>query len=125
MTLEGLKAKCEAATAGPWEYDDSLELGHVWQKREHCKSARILNKVDHEFIASANPQVVLALIACANALKHTEEFCLCTRNTKGFDYGEAHPEMGKPKIGARWLTPRDTAEKALAQLNVALEKERG
>lgn len=50
-----------------------------------------------------------------DAVKHTEDFCLCSRNIIGFDYGEIHPLKGKPKAGARWLTPRDVAIAALAE----------
>jgi hypothetical protein len=41
------------------------------------------------------------------ALNQCGQHCLCTRNTPGFDYGEVHKKLGKPKIGARWLTPND------------------
>lgn len=40
-------------------------------------------------------------------LIHIDSHCLCTRKIKGFDYGEAHPILGKPKPGSRWLTPGD------------------
>lgn len=40
-------------------------------------------------------------------LKTVQNHCLCTRNTKGFDYGEKHKKLGKPNAGARWLVPKD------------------
>ncbi len=39
-------------------------------------------------------------------LHRIDKACLCTRGTKGFDYGEKHLTLGKPEMGARWLTPR-------------------
>lgn len=56
------------------------------------------------------------------ALKHTNEFCLCKRNTYGFDYHEDHPVMGKPKGGARWLTPRDYIKNSLTKADQMLKK---
>jgi hypothetical protein len=50
-----------------------------------------------------------------DACEHTHKFCLCDRNTKGFDYGESHRYMGKPKVGARWLTPDDVCSAALKE----------
>lgn len=47
------------------------------------------------------------------ALERQAEHCLCTRNTRGFDYGETHKKLGKPGIGKRWLTPSDIAKDAL------------
>lgn len=49
------------------------------------------------------------------ALAHTNDFCLCRRNTTGFDYHEEHPVQGLPKSGSRWLTPRDYNKNALAE----------
>lgn len=46
-------------------------------------------------------------------LKEAAEHCLCTRNTYGFDYAEIHDKLGKPKVGARWLTPSDLVNKAV------------
>lgn len=52
-----------------------------------------------------------------SALKHSKDFCLCRRvKTTGFDYSEEHPRMGKPKTGARWLTPFDLSHDALMRL---------
>lgn len=42
-------------------------------------------------------------------IRQMSDSCLCSRNTVGFDYGEIHPKLGKPKAGARWLTPVDLA----------------
>lgn len=58
------------------------------------------------------------------ALKHTNEFCLCKRNTYGFDYHEDHPVMGKPKSGSRWLTPRDYNKDALTKADQLLREMR-
>lgn len=40
-------------------------------------------------------------------LERCKDHCLCDRSTRGFDYGEHHLQLGKPKPGARWLTPTD------------------
>ena len=56
------------------------------------------------------------------ALKHTNEFCLCKRNTYGFDYHEDHPVMGKPKSGSRWLTPRDYNKDAITKADQLLKE---
>lgn len=56
------------------------------------------------------------LAVAVHALEHTSDFCLCDRNTNGFDYSELHPHMGKPKPGARWLTPCVVAEEALSKI---------
>jgi hypothetical protein len=50
------------------------------------------------------------------AIDHTSEFCVCKRNTFGFDYHEDHPTMGKPKSGSRWLTPKDFIKETLARV---------
>lgn len=42
-----------------------------------------------------------------NLLKEVQKHCLCSRNTVGFDYGETHPKLGKPRAGSRWLAPVD------------------
>ena len=47
------------------------------------------------------------------AMRDVKDVCLCKRSTKGFDYGEKHPHMGKARVGARWMTPIDIAEQAL------------
>lgn len=51
-----------------------------------------------------------------DAVQFTRDYCVCERfKTKGFDYGEEHKRMGKPKEGARWITPQDKAKFALAE----------
>lgn len=45
--------------------------------------------------------------ALKDLVEHVNSFCLCERNTYGFDYSEKHPNIGKPRGGARWKTPRD------------------
>lgn len=47
------------------------------------------------------------------SLGEVKRHCLCTRNVKGFDYGEAHRILGKPRMGARWLVPADLVDQAL------------
>lgn len=51
--------------------------------------------------------VIERLRSAEKALNKCKEHCLCERNTEGFDYREAHRHLGKPKPGARWLTPWD------------------
>lgn len=41
-------------------------------------------------------------------IKKMDQHCLCQRFvTFGFDYGEIHERLGKPKAGARWHAPSD------------------
>ena len=61
----------------------------------------------------AVPQLISRIEELEKALEHTKKFCLCERNTFGFDYGEVHPLSGKPGAGKRWLTPQVVATKAL------------
>lgn len=46
-------------------------------------------------------------------LEELKQVCICTRNTKGFDYGEKHLILGKPKVGSRWLIPNDRIKNVL------------
>ncbi|CAB4214030.1 hypothetical protein UFOVP1454_15 [uncultured Caudovirales phage] len=55
------------------------------------------------------------------ALEYAKKACLCERfpNRKmkrGFDYHEIHPKLGKCEAGARWFTPVDKIEAALASI---------
>ena len=59
------------------------------------------------------PLLISRIEELEKALEHTKKFCLCERNTFGFDYGEVHPLSGKPGAGKRWLTPQVVATKAL------------
>lgn len=43
-------------------------------------------------------------------LDEIKDHCVCERDTYGFDYHETHKKLGKPKSGARWLTPIDIIE---------------
>ena len=43
-------------------------------------------------------------------LDQCRDHCVCDRNVPGFDYGERHAKLGKPKAGARWFTPSDIVE---------------
>ena len=58
----------------------------------------------------------------SEALDHVNEFCLCKRNTYGFDYHEDHPVQGLPKSGSRWLTPRDRIKSDLSETTARLQK---
>lgn len=49
------------------------------------------------------------------ALKESAQHCLCERETPGFDYGEVHRKLGKPRMGARWMTPLDLISNRLTQ----------
>lgn len=51
------------------------------------------------------------------AAEYTVKACLCKRfKTKGFDYHEKHPYMGKCDGGSRWVTPSDMATQVLNSL---------
>lgn len=135
MTLQQLKAKCEGATPGPWAaYDWSSFPQQVSgercvriEGRQGIAAFCFDGKPNHDalFIASANPQVVLALIACAETLKgmpqFLEELAKTLRHAKG-----NVPEniriaehdaclIASGFIGAKLKGP-------LAQLTAALEK---
>lgn len=48
--------------------------------------------------------------------EHLKKLCVCKRfKTKGFDYGQIHPVLGKCGIGMRWTEPLD-------QINLAQKK---
>lgn len=70
---------------GVGELNGAFKVGAEWARKELLKESKKLK----------------------NAIDHINSFCLCERNTYGFDYSEKHPHMGKPKGGARWKTPRD------------------
>jgi len=55
--------------------------------------------------------------------KDASDHCLCHRNIKGFDYSEEHPNLGKPAIGARWLTPRDIIKDLQSEVRRMLTEE--
>lgn len=84
-----------------------------------------IHQVAEAFIAGAkarDEQFLAVVNELREALKHTNEFCLCKRNTYGFDYHEDHPVMGKPKSGSRWLTPRDYNKDALTKADQMLKE---
>lgn len=63
-----------------------------------------------------------------DALEQIRKHCICSthhalkKGLKGFDYGDAHPTLGKAGGGSRWLSPRDLATVAL--MDIADEKTR-
>lgn len=85
-----------------------------------------------EFIAHAREDVprLLAMIEERNeklrvaekALDTIRKCCLCDRDTKGFDYHEEHPRLGKAKSGSRWLAPEIIAIEALAAIRGSDDK---
>jgi hypothetical protein len=91
-----------------------LDAAHFKFKfRQQTKgNARLANRSDMQTEMTIN--VMKERDRYRAALEHCSEHCLCERNTYGFDYGETHPKLGKPKQGSRWLTPSDIARAALA-----------
>lgn len=84
MDLKRLKQLAEAATPGPWTAtnDGSIAFGEVKQNtRSHIRIAKgggwlfetcdpeFKRKADQKFIAAANPQAVLGLIARIESLE--------------------------------------------------------
>ena len=65
-----------------------------------------------------NPsEYVKALERVVKVAKGVMDSCLCRRfKTPGCDYNEEHKYLGKAKIGARWLTPRDALGLPLSEL---------
>lgn len=112
--VQALLEKAKQATPGPWEnaYD------HVFKNRKDkngpviCDVKECIDSDENaEYIAAANPQAIQTLaqnyLDALELLKMTTMHCVCTRNVKGFDYGEKHPILGKPRAGARWTVPND------------------
>lgn len=133
-----LREAGERATPAPWDAmfvfgssDLPSEISHDLKqteliagvecpKREHiCEvhSEATNPTPDFRFISLARNewQTLISLLErYREALEHCRDFCLCHRNTTGFDYSEVHPNMGKPGVGKRWLTPTDVAEPVLS-----------
>ena len=110
------------------EYTKEITLGCCTPKdakySEHEYSVCQCELTD-SFLAGAkarDEQFLAVVNELREALKHTNEFCLCKRNTYGFDYHEDHPVMGKPKSGSRWLTPRDYNKDALTKADQLLKE---
>jgi hypothetical protein len=78
--------------------------------KQHTKSAAIIT----ELLETIQSQ--------SEALEHVNDFCLCKRNTFGFDYHEEHPVQGLPESGSRWLTPRDRIKQSLSETKTRLQK---
>lgn len=111
--------------------DESGVLSLVAEEREELRTENAKLTAENTLLTLANDEIGYAMEArvykkkfeesekrrekLRETLKHVEDFCLCDRNTVGFDYGELHPHMGKPKMGSRWLTPYDVAKEVLAQ----------
>jgi len=52
----------------------------------------------------------------AEVLEDIENTCLCERfKTKGFDYGQKHPQKGVCEAGSRWTIPSVMARIALTK----------
>lgn len=64
-----------------------------------------------------SPKLIAALREADRALETMQKHCVCDRNIIGFDYGETHKNLGKPRAGARWLTPDDIARSAHAKIS--------
>lgn len=124
--LDKIRARLEAATPGSLSVERRDQGGgeimyvvhggkdFAWCRDELDPRA----KANAALIAHAPEdlrRLLDALTVTMEALEEVNRHCVCDRfKTKGFDYGEAHPLMGKPKAGARWLTPQDIARAALA-----------
>ncbi len=67
INIADLRAKAEAATPGPWSVA-GCTIAHTLERNSCCYQVRTLGgtkidrKIDKEFIAAANPAVVLALL---------------------------------------------------------------
>lgn len=61
--------------------------------------------------------VVKKIKEARDALAHVQKLCVCERfKTKGFDYREVHPNLGKADSGSRWTEPREFIAGALKDL---------
>ncbi len=100
--IEALKAELAAMKS---QRDVTKEANEGWAKQCTELKAELadLRKRGEELLAE-----VKASRSCIQAMRKQ---CLCSRfTTKGFDYGEEHKHLGKPKQGSRWLTPTDLAD---------------
>lgn len=74
-------------------------------------------RTDKRFTQSTLTALQAKLEKAIEALKLAKEHCLCERfKTKGFDYQQNHTNLGKPRGGSRWNTPKDIIEEALKEL---------
>lgn len=64
-------------------------------------------------IRAAEQRVAPQTGVLVEALQYIDKACLCTRYTKGFDYGDKHKTLGVAGVGERWVTPRDKIFHAL------------
>lgn len=98
---------------------ENLELA-LKIKNEVCEAIND-NGQQAFLLQQRNQKLEKAVELMRSAIDHTNEFCICKRNTYGFDYHEEHPIMGKPKSGSRWLTPRDFIKNNMAKIYAILK----
>lgn len=80
--LADLEAKAKAATPGPWQPGEILEIGTVRQANGHiladCRLQLDDGVKNSRFIAAANPATVLRLV---NMVRWLAEGCDCDADT--------------------------------------------
>ena len=97
-----------------WEYQQGalfLKKDQIYDLRKNL--AEYFYRKGHSQDAKTITALLDIIEDMQDAIKHTNDFCLCTRNTVGFDYHEDHKVQGKPKSGSRWITPRDYNRRTL------------
>lgn len=82
-----------------------------WQAEPHRLGTYHSNLEAWQAAKAEQAQEVTALM---DALNNARKACLCTRDVKGFDYHQKHPNLGTPPSGSeRWATPREIIDDAL------------
>lgn len=86
MTIDKakLKALAQAATPGPWQPRDECGF-EVFPDPQGMLIARINRDGDMNFIAAANPAVILALLSDIERLERHKQALVDLRVTHGFD----------------------------------------
>ena len=96
----------------PADLEQLKKLCEKWKAHKCAEDFPAMETMRDIFVITIIP-LISRIEELEKALEHTKKFCLCERNTFGFDYGEVHPLSGKPGAGKRWLTPQVVATKAL------------
>ena len=103
--LADLEAKAKAATPGPWQPGEILEIGTVRQANGHiladCRLQLDDGVKNSRFIAAANPVAVLRLV---NMVRWLAEGCDERITQRAYDF--TSPDMAKSELGNTYRRDR-------------------